>query len=99
MTELHYRCLLLELEADLRNEDVQRCLVYVCGDRIPEERRRNITDVHHWFQELENSGNLGIDNLAFLKEILQALGKHSCFGRVVLFEDKRHGHQGKCFNT
>ena len=89
MTEVGYKGLLYVLEADLKNDIDLRWLVFVCGERIPEERRENIKDVLDWFKELEKSGNLGIDNLGFLKEVLEGLEKHSCLDKVAAFEKKR----------
>ena len=89
MTEVGYKGLLYVLEADLKNDIDLRWLVFVCGERIPEERRENIKDVLDWFKELEKSGNLGIDNLRFLKEVLEGLGKPSCLDKVAAFEEKR----------
>ena len=89
MTEVDYKGLLYVLEADLKNEVDLRWLVFVCGDRIPEERREDIKDVLDWFKELENSGNLGIDNLGFLKEVLDGLQEYSCSEKLVAFEAKR----------
>ena len=93
MTEVGYRNLLFELGSEMNNDpdiehEINR-LKFICGNKIPEERRREITDVFTWFKELEKSGNLGIDNLELLKEVLVVLKKHSCLEKVVAFEADR----------
>ena len=91
MSKIGYKNLLYKLGTEIRSDPEIGLdqLKFICGDRIPEERLEEIKDVFTWFMELENSGNLGIDNLELLKEVLEELQKHSCLEKVVAFEAKR----------
>ena len=91
MSKIGYKNLLFELGTEIRSDpeiELDR-LKFICDDRIPEERLAEIKDVFTWFTELENSGNLGIDNLELLKEVLLVLKKHSCLEKVVAFKADR----------
>ena len=64
-------------------------LVLICHTKIAKERREHIVDILNLLSELEHSSNLSIDNLSFLKEVLQEVQKYSCLEKVVAFEIKR----------
>ena len=91
MSQIGYKNLLYKLGTEIRSDPEIGLdqLKFICDDRIPKERLEAITDVFTWFTELENSGNLGIDNLELLKEVMEELQKHSCLEKVVAFEAKR----------
>lgn len=91
MTEVEYGNLLYGLGDELNNDpavDLKR-LLFICRTKIAEESCKHIDDVFKLFRELEKSGDLSIDNLGFLKEVLQELQKHNCLQKVVAFEAKR----------
>ena len=91
MTKAGYKNLLYDVGTELISDPKVelRRLLFICREEISTERRTPIVDVFELFDELENSGNLGIDNLGFLKEVLEELQKHSCLAKVVAFEAKR----------
>ena len=78
MTNAGYENLLYELGTELtRDPEIElKRLVYICRKKIPAERREVINDIFELFDELEKSGDLSIDNLSFLKEVLAELSKH-----------------------
>lgn len=91
MTNVEYEDLIYHLGTEIKkdpNVDLERSM-FICRKKIPKENREHIEDVFKLFDELENSGNLSIDNLGFLKEFLEGLKKHSCLEKVVAFEAKR----------
>ena len=91
MTETSYKSLLCEVGEEISNSPNIKMdrLKLICGDKIPEERHREINSVFDLFKELENSGKLGIDNLGVLKQLLVVLKKTSCWGKVAAFEEER----------
>lgn len=89
MADVEYKNLLYELGKELNNDpevELER-LKYICGKKISRETRGDISDVLVLFERLEEGGNLGIDNLSFLKRILKVLRKDHLLAKVVAFED------------
>lgn len=87
MTEAEFGTLLYNLARELANVDLT-WLVLICHTKIAKERREHIVDIFKLFNELEHSSNLSIDNLSFLKEVLQEVQKYSCLKKVDAFEIK-----------
>ena len=90
MTNAGYENLLYELGTELtRDPEIElKRLVYICRKKIPAERREVINDIFALFDELEKYGDLSIDNLGFLKEVLEELSKHDLLEKVAAFEAK-----------
>lgn len=91
MTSVGYNILLYQIGKELSNDpnvDIE-CLVFVCRNKLAEERLEHIDDGLKLLKELDNNGNVSIDDLSFLKEILQELQKHTFVDKIVAFEAKR----------
>ena len=79
-----------ELGIELSNDpeiELKR-LLFICRKKIPAERRKVINDIFELLDELEKCGDLSIDNLGFLKEVLEELSKHDLLEKVAAFEAK-----------
>ena len=69
--------------------DLER-LITICREKISEEMEGNIANVRSLFEKLENQGNLEIDCLDIMKEILTETGKNDLLEEVEEFEERRN---------
>ena len=91
MTATDYKDLLYKVAQELRRDpevDMGR-LKFIAEDKMSPERVAEIHDELSWIKELDASGSIRMDNLDYLKEILQTLEKRACLGKVLSFETKR----------
>ena len=92
MSKLEYSDLIFRIGTKIDVNYLRR-LVFMCREQISEDSKGKITNALELFEELEKQGNLGIDRLGTLKEILNQLKKRSMLKEVEEFEIKRKGSQ------
>ena len=92
MSKLEYSDLIFRIGTKIDVNYLRR-LVFMCREQISEDSKGKITNALELFEELEKQGNLGIDRLGTLKEILNQLKKRSMLKEVEEFEIKRKGAQ------
>ena len=92
MSKLEYSDLIFRIGTKIGLNYLRR-LVFMCREQISEDSKDKITNALELFEELEKQGNLGIDRLGTLKEILNQLKKRSMLKEVEEFEIKRKGAQ------
>ena len=60
-----------------------------CWDDIPGGRRQYLNDLQSFLAELEARGHLGKDNLNFLIELMDILGRRDLVNVVKIFEERK----------
>ena len=68
-----FRSLLLRISYEISDSNLKD-MKYLCTDSIPEGRLDGIVSPLMLFKELEQQGDLEIDNLAFLQDLLANIG-------------------------
>ena len=76
MSKLEYSDLIFRIGTKIGANQLKR-LVFMCREQISEDGKGKFKNALELIGELEKQGNLGIDRLGTLKEILNQLKKRS----------------------
>ena len=92
MSEIEYNDLVFDISTKINVNQLGR-MVFMCRGQISKSRKKKFKNVLELFVELEEQGNLGIDRLETLKQILEKLKNRGMLRKVKEFENKRKGAQ------
>lgn len=85
---LRYRKLALDIARELNDDELEQ-VKYLCADFLPLTQRETTTTTIQLFGELEKLQRMGVDNLSFLKDLLQTLDRFDLLEKVEDFELER----------
>ena len=88
METLNHRSFLLRISEDITKEKLE-AMKYLCMDCISEGKLETITSPLQLFKELERLKKMDIDNLSFLRELLENVRCLELAGRVNDFNLRR----------
>ena len=89
MSKIEYNNILFQISRRLEELDVRRQLLAMCRGKIASRSEDNMQDVFSLFEELEEKGFLGPDNLEMVKELLEGVEEWHLFGKVENCESRR----------
>lgn len=89
MSKIEYNNILFQISRRLEELNVRRQLLAMCRGKIASRSEDSIQDVFSLFEELEEKGFLGPDNLEMVKELLEGVEEWYLFGKVENFESRR----------
>ena len=89
MSTIEYRNLLYETSHEINWLSKGQRLLFSCKGLIAVGSETNIQHALTLFERLEEEGNLGINRLEVLKDLLKGIGKWNLLERIEKFEIKR----------
>ena len=89
MSLIVYRGLLFEVSEKIAWKTEGERLLFICKPFLPDGCENDIQDVRLLLTKLEEEGQLGIDSLDVLKDLLERMGKWDLLQTVEKFEKKR----------
>ena len=94
MSEVEYNNLLFEISQRLDELDARKQLLVMCRGMVASGSEDSIQDVFSLFEQLEEKGFLGFDNLRLMKDMLKGVKEWALFGKVNKFENERKEYIG-----
>lgn len=88
MSEIEYNDLVFDISTKINVNQLEK-MVFMCRGQISKSRKKKFKNVLELLVELEEQGNLGIDRLETLKQILERLKNQRMLKKVKEFENKR----------
>ena len=88
-----FRVVLTKIVSKLEKENLER-LKFLCKDVIPDGDRENISSPEQLLIELEHRRKLAPNNLKFLQESLELVGRHDLAHDLKVFEHSRPSEKG-----
>ena len=85
-----YRKILLDLSTNLPNDDLE-AFKFACLDRVPLAKSEKVTAAFQLFHFLEQKRVINPQNLTFLEDTMQAIGRDDLASKVIQFMEDVNG--------